>query len=59
VGRKYVRLYAPSETEKLAPYEEPLLCNTSRIDVEQPNLQQHPAFADAEAMVECVAGNEW
>ncbi|KAF9929243.1 Lysine-specific demethylase 8 [Modicella reniformis] len=59
VGRKYVRLYAPDETAKLYCYgsmtekgseaeqEADMLGNTSQVDVEQPDLDRHPLFAEA------------
>ncbi|GLE01631.1 hypothetical protein PINS_up010465 [Pythium insidiosum] len=46
VGAKYVRLYAPSESEKLYPVEG-LLSNTSQVDVENPDLEAFPLFIDA------------
>lgn len=58
VGRKFIRLFHPRETDKLAAYDEPLLCNTSRIDVEQPDLKAYPGFANAEAWVGFTKGGE-
>lgn len=33
VGRKYVRLYAPSQTPAMYPYEEGLTTNSSQVDL--------------------------
>ncbi|KAF9283931.1 hypothetical protein BGZ68_005001 [Mortierella alpina] len=65
VGRKYIRLYAPRETQKLYCYgsgspagadeatgeeskEAAMLSNTSQVNVEQPDLGQHPLFSEAQ-----------
>ncbi|KAJ3241474.1 Lysine-specific demethylase 8 [Chytriomyces hyalinus] len=55
MGRKYVRLYAPSETAKVYPYPEGLLKNTSQVDVEIPDLEKYPNFDNAE-FLDCVVG---
>ncbi|KAF9913246.1 Lysine-specific demethylase 8 [Linnemannia zychae] len=69
VGRKYIRLYAPKETPRLycfgdeAQDEEgrtgessgSLLGNTSQVNVEKPDLERHPLFAEAE-YVETILG---
>lgn len=52
VGAKYLRLYAPRESEKLYPVDG-LLANTSQVQVDAPDLDAFPAFQDA-AYVECV-----
>lgn len=46
VGYKYVRLYTEEQTALLYPHEDPLLSNTSRIDVEG-DTTSFPDFAEA------------
>jgi lysine-specific demethylase 8 len=48
VGRKYVRLYCPSQSSLLYPWPEATLRNTSRVDVMCPDLAQYPLFAEAQ-----------
>ncbi|CAH2307126.1 lysine-specific demethylase 8 [Pelobates cultripes] len=47
VGRKYIRLYSVSETENLYPFESSLLHNTSQVDIENPDLDKFPKFAQS------------
>ena len=53
VGTKYVRLYHPRHTESLYPYTTGLTQNSSQIDIDDPDLSAHPAFARVTAE-ECV-----
>ncbi|KAG0166614.1 Lysine-specific demethylase 8 [Apophysomyces sp. BC1034] len=52
VGTKYLRLYAPDQTEKLYPHQG-LMGNTSQVDVGDPDLKSFPSFATADYM-ECI-----
>ncbi|KAK1804765.1 hypothetical protein P4O66_003613 [Electrophorus voltai] len=53
IGRKYIRLYNPEETENLYPHQSHLLSNTSQVDVENPDVVQFPDFLKA-SYQECV-----
>lgn len=53
VGRKYIRLYSASETERLYPYDSSLLHNTSQVDLESPDKEKFPDFEQA-VYQECV-----
>ncbi|KAJ3387415.1 Lysine-specific demethylase 8 [Entophlyctis sp. JEL0112] len=53
-GRKYVRLYSPSEGHRLYPHDG-VMANTSRVDVLDPDHTMFPRFADAE-YVEAILG---
>ncbi|CAI5734731.1 unnamed protein product [Hyaloperonospora brassicae] len=54
VGIKYVRLFAPQESEKLYAMEG-LLSNTSQVQVENPDIEKFPDFCHAK-YVECILG---
>ncbi len=56
VGRKYIRLYHSSQTPRLYPNNQhpgSITTNTSRVDIERPDHQQFPLFADAQ-YTECI-----
>lgn len=53
VGTKYVRLYHPGHTDSLYPYTTGLTKNSSQVDIDDPDLRAHPAFAQVAAM-ECM-----
>lgn len=47
VGQKYIRLYSPSESEKLYPFQGRMLHNSSQVDVENPDFSKFPLFEKA------------
>lgn len=46
-GCKYVILYTADQTTALYPHTDQMLCNTSQVDAEHPDLLKFPDFNDA------------
>ena len=55
VGYKYIKLYSYEYTDCLYPHDTTLLCNTSQVDAEQPDLTKFPDFVKARCQ-ECMLG---
>ncbi|GAV72054.1 Cupin_8 domain-containing protein [Cephalotus follicularis] len=53
VGRKYIRLYSASLSKELYPYTETMLCNSSRVDLDNIDGKQFPKLLDLEFM-DCI-----
>ncbi len=53
VGTKYVRLYHPKDSASLYPYQTGLTQNSSQVEVDDPDFEAHPDFANLVA-TECI-----
>ena len=53
VGRKYLRLYPHEASTRLYPHPDPLLNNTSQMDVANPDVDRFPLVAGL-ACLECI-----
>ncbi|KAH3769101.1 lysine-specific demethylase 8-like [Dreissena polymorpha] len=47
VGKKYIKVFSPRETDKLYPHDTTLLKNTSQVDVENCDLIKFPEYKTA------------
>ena len=52
IGEKYISLYSDKVSDMVYPYDDMLLCNTSQVDLENPDLEKFPKFHSA-PYVEC------
>ncbi|CAM6129797.1 unnamed protein product [Calypogeia fissa] len=50
LGQKYVRLYSPQLSEQLYPFSEFMLCNSSQVDLDNPDYQKHPEIRKLSCM---------
>ncbi|KAJ9697917.1 hypothetical protein PVL29_007159 [Vitis rotundifolia] len=48
VGKKYIRLYPASLSEELYPYTETMLCNSSKVDLDNIDKKEFPKVQDLE-----------
>ncbi|KAF2311987.1 hypothetical protein GH714_027672 [Hevea brasiliensis] len=53
VGRKYIRLYPASLSAELYPYSETMLCNSSRVDLDNVDEREFPNMRDLE-FLDCI-----
>lgn len=53
VGRKYVRLYPSNISDKLYPYSETMLCNSSKVDLDNMDETKYPNARDLE-FLDCI-----
>eukprot|EP01132_Coremiostelium_polycephalum_P002282 gene2282-2810_t len=53
VGKKYIRLYHPSQSSKLYPHDAQMLFNTSQVNIEEPDHEEFPEFSKA-TYTECI-----
>ncbi|ORX72375.1 Clavaminate synthase-like protein [Linderina pennispora] len=55
VGYKHMRFYAPSESRNVYPFPPgSSLCNTSQVDVNEPDLQRFARFSQARYLEVCM-----
>ncbi|XP_030526663.1 lysine-specific demethylase JMJ30 isoform X1 [Rhodamnia argentea] len=53
VGAKYIRLYSSSFSEELYPHSETMLCNSSKVDLDDIDEKEYPKFMGLEFM-DCI-----
>lgn len=53
VGTKYVRLYHPKDSASLYSYQTGLTQNSSQVEIDDPDFEAHPEFANLLA-TECI-----
>ncbi|KAI5067154.1 hypothetical protein GOP47_0017682 [Adiantum capillus-veneris] len=53
MGRKYVRLYPPLHGFGLYPFEESMLCNSSQVDLDNPDYTKFP-LAENLPYLDCI-----
>ncbi|KAL3718674.1 hypothetical protein ACJRO7_003747 [Eucalyptus globulus] len=53
VGAKYIRLYSSSFSEELYPHSETMLCNSSKVDLDDIDEEEYPKIMDLE-FLDCI-----